>query len=293
MLSRSLRSGRIAHAYLFRGPDGVGKTRFAGNMGKALNCRTYGPARWCDRCPSCIKFQAGTHPDFILEKSEKQAIKIDRVREIIRNLSYQPYESRFRVVVLEDVHAMRAEAANCLLKTLEEPPENNILILTAAASKQVLQTIVSRCQVISFFPLAYGETSEILVSQHGIARDEADILARLADGSPGRACLLQKMEMIPLYKKVTAHLASGESRDERYQGKTLQLAEELAQLKENLPVFLGLLRLWLQDILLAKEHGDPRFSEILQKIMAVDAAERQLGRNCNRALVCEILLFRL
>ncbi len=293
MLSRSLCSERIAHAYLFRGPDGVGKARFAGNMAKALNCREYGPAMWCGRCSSCVKFQAGSHPDFILEKPEKQAITIDRVREIVRSLSYQPYESRFRVVVFEDVHTMRAEAANCLLKTLEEPPENNILILTAEAAKEVLQTIVSRCQVLSFFPLTYQEASQILVANHGVEEEEADILARLAEGSPGKALLLQKMKMIPLYKKVTAHLNSCKGGDERHQGKTMQLAEELAQLKETLPLFLGLLRLWLRDSLLAEEDDDSFFGEIMKRIEAVDKAERQLERNCNRALVCEILLFRL
>ena len=293
ILSKSLRSNRIAHAFLFRGPDGVGKTRFAMNMAKALNCREQGPEMWCGACPSCIKFNAANHPDFILEVPEKQTIKIDRVRNIAKSLNYQPYESRFRVVVLEDIHSMRTEAANCLLKTLEEPPERNILILTAETSKEVLQTIISRCQVIPFFSLKYSDTSEILIKEHGIEKEEADILAKLSDGSPGRALLLQKMDMIPLYKKIVAHLSKNDENDEQGQGKILQLADELAQLKENIPLFLGLLRLWLRDCLLEMGLSKRRTTAIYARLDAVSAAEKQLGRNCNRSLVCEILLFRL
>ena len=292
-LRRSLVSGRIAHAYLFRGPDGVGKKRFAFAMAKALNCRDRGPVMWCDSCPSCKKFTTGNHPDFHVESPDKGAIKIDRVREIAKSLTFPPYESERRVVVMEDVHTMRAEAANSLLKTLEEPPGGNILILTAETSKHVLQTIVSRCQGIPFYALSYGDTAEILKSRLGLDEEAALLLARLAEGSPGRAETLMEKEMVDLWKKVIAFLSDSRNKSDRQCGTLLQLAEEIALVKEHLPTFFSLLRLWLRDILIENYGSGEALEDIFIKLKAIDRAERELARNCNRALVCEILLFRL
>jgi len=106
LLERSLGSGRIAHAYLFRGPGGVGKKLFAAAMAKALNCRTSGPASACDSCVSCKKYLSENHPDYVVESPEKEAIKIERIRELTKSLSYPPYESERRVIVLENVHTI-------------------------------------------------------------------------------------------------------------------------------------------------------------------------------------------
>ena len=116
---------------------------------------------------------------------EKGGIKINQVRKLSRDLSYPPYESAMRVVILEDVHAMRQEAANSLLKTLEEPPENNLLILTAESSREILATLTSRCQVVPFCRLGDGETAGILEG-HGVDPTEALLLAHLFEGSPGQ-----------------------------------------------------------------------------------------------------------
>lgn len=294
LLQRSLDSGRIAHAYLFRGPDGVGKVRYATAMARALNCRTAGPSAWCGTCPSCRKFLSGNHPDFHVERPEKGTIKIDRVRELIKSLSFAPYESDRRVIVMEDIHTMRAEAANSLLKTLEEPPENNILILTAEASQGILPTITSRCQVVPFFPLSDDETTTILMQHGEFPDEEAHLLARLAEGSPGKALTLQKLNMVELRTRVIAALENTEQNPGGTTLKLLQLAEELAALQEHLPVFLGLLRLWLHDALLALPVSSGTAAEhIWARLEAINLAERQLARNCGRTQVCEILLFRL
>ena len=145
ILERSITSGRIAHAYLFRGPDGVGKQLCAKIVAARINCtQKSGTQSACGSCNSCRKYLSGNHPDITVISPEGGTIKIDRVRELCRSLSYPPYESPTRVVVVEDVHSMRPEAANSLLKTLEEPPENNVLILTAGAGRDILETIVSR-----------------------------------------------------------------------------------------------------------------------------------------------------
>ncbi len=299
LLSRSLGSGRIAHAYLFRGADGVGKKLYAAAMAKALNCSNRGPVASCGHCLSCKKFLSGNHPDYMVESPEKGTIKIESVRRLCKSLSYPPYESQRRVVVVEDVHTMRQEAANSLLKTLEEPPAENILILTAEASKTVLATISSRCQLVPFYPLRFEETVRLLTTVHGLDSEESHLLARLAEGSPGKALLLQENDMMTTWKKVVAVLSDLQYKDDRYCTVILQLAQQMAELKENIPSMLGLLRIWLRDRLMqasgdASESKDPgALDALFARLEAVDRAERQLGRNCNRALVCENLLFRL
>ncbi len=308
LLGRSLASGRMAHAFLFKGPAGVGKKLFAAAMAQAINCKVSGPMNGCGECKSCRKYKSGNHPDYIVESPDKGAIKIGRVREVCRSLSYPPYESEKRIVVMEDVHTMRQEAANSLLKTLEEPPEDNVIILTAEASRSVLTTISSRCQIIPFFPLTQKETVDILSSKdHGLDIEHASILARLAEGSPGQALLLHKTEMVETWQKVTHVLADPQYKEDRHAGLILQLADQMADLKENVLPMLGLLRIWLRDLLvsmtieqngdtgggLRKRQKDMSVEKIFAKIKAIDRAEEQLARNCNRSLVCEILLFRL
>lgn len=300
LLQRSLSSGRIAHAYLFRGPPGVGKKLFAAAVACAINCRTAGPVGICGRCPSCRKFQSGNHPDFQVERPEKEVIKIEQIRAIAKTLGYPPYESSRRVVVIEDVHTMRPEAANSMLKTLEEPPEGNVLILTAETSRGVLPTISSRCQVVPFYALSQEDTATILQEKHGINGEQATLLARLSEGSPGGALLLNSTEMIAIWQEIVAHLSDVRFRQDEHCATILRCAQRMADLKENLGPLLGLLRIWLRDLLNEIENpvhssGESLSSRarVFQGLAAVDQAERELARNCNRALVCEILLFRL
>jgi DNA polymerase III subunit delta' len=311
LLGRSLAAGRTPHAYLFRGPDGVGKQLFARAMATTLNCREIRDGAACGICPSCRKFHSGNHPDFVVVRPEQGSIKIDRIRELIRTLSYPPYESAVRVVLLEDIHTMRREAANSLLKTLEEPPENNLLILTVEYSKTILSTISSRCQSIPFFSLSLENTVRILV-ENGMEEKTATLLAKLSEGSPGRALLFKKIEMMETWEKVITVVMDSSATGDSRVGLLLQTAEIMAGLKENLLPFFGLLRIWIRDALVSfirRETRDgiseniPRNTwdllrnrkpgELFGKLRAIDRAEQELSRNCNRTLVCEILLFRL
>lgn len=304
MLSRSLAAGRVPHAYIFKGPEGVGKRLFARGVAAAVNCRDKDRVGACGVCSSCKKFRSMNHPDFQVVSPEKGVIKIDQIRRLTKELSYPPYESTMRVVVLEDVQTMRREAANSLLKTLEEPPENNLLILTAEASQEILATLTSRCQVVPFSQLSVDDTVTILV-QHGIEREAARLLARLSEGSPGKALLFHKTEMIGLWRKLVSFLSDKAIDADRDVGELLHLAENMASLKEELPSLLGLLKIWLRDLLLGgTESGDQsgngiisgkicNSSELFVKLQDIDRAERELARNCNRNLVCEVLLFKL
>ena len=303
LLGKTLSSNRLPHGFLFKGPDGVGKCLYARGLAAAIHCKDTGGVGACGVCSSCQKLYSGNHPDFSIIRPDKGAIKIDQVRQLVKSISYPPYESSRRVVVLEDVHTMRREAANSLLKTLEEPPEGNVLVLTANSSREILATLTSRCQVIPFVALTTDQTCGIL-KQYEIDETDARILARLSEGSPGVALTLHKAEIVDVWREVVGLLSDPAHDVNRDVGQLLRLAEKVATLKEELPTFLGLLRLWIRDLLfeemeilalLGVMNTPKRWSskELYKKLQAIDRAEQELARNCNKNLVCEVLLFTL
>lgn len=303
LISKTLSHGRLPHGFLFRGPDGVGKRMYGRGLAAALNCRETGPDRACCSCSSCRKFISGSHPDFSVVEPDKGAIKIGQVRSLIQEVSYPPYESKTRVVVLEDVHTMRREAANSLLKTLEEPPEGNLFILTADSSRDILPTITSRCQVIPFVALDTSDTCSVL-SQCGVEEKDSRILARLSGGSPGDAITLHRLKIVDLFKEVVVFLSDTSVDVNRDVVQLLSLTEKTAALKDELPTFLGLLKRWVRDLLLDEDEimdligssgTEKQWSRelLFDKMRALERAELELIRNCNKNLVCEVLFFKL
>lgn len=314
IIARALIKERVPHAYLFRGPDGVGKKLFARGLAAAINCRNRKGAHACGVCVSCKKLISGNHPDYLVVESEKGAIKIDQVRKVCRELSYPPYESSTRIVVLEDVHTMRREASNSLLKTLEEPPKGNLLILTAESSSEVLSTITSRCQVVSFFGLTEDQTQEILGSgnhlalTHEMSAQDRFILARLAGGSPGKATLLATTSILSVWYQLRLILLDPMYKRESELGAVLSCAEEIASLKTDFEHLLAILRLWIRDHIFVlsgletesieswggREEG---FSWSLEDcyvaLELLEDVEKKMVYNCNLALCCEVLLFKL
>jgi len=186
-----VKRGRLAHAYLFTGPAGIGKRLFAGELAKALLCEAPPGDKLeaCDVCDACHQVAAGTHPDFFTASRPEEMVvfPIDTIRELCRDLSLKPARGRYKVAILDDAEELSPEASNCFLKTLEEPPPRSLLILISNQPERQLSTIISRCQVISFAPLPPALVAELLRAQ-GID-DEAllDRVVRLSGGSPGDA----------------------------------------------------------------------------------------------------------
>jgi DNA polymerase-3 subunit delta' len=292
LLDRSLGSGRMPHAYLFRGPDGVGKRLTALLAAARINCANPDGSSGCGACSSCLKLRSGNHPDVVIVSPESGSIKINKIRELCRSLSYPPYESETRVVIIEDVHMMTTEAANSLLKTLEEPPENNLLILTSESSRELLPTIVSRCQAVTFFGLPVEECARVIAQKSSaIGLGEARLLAELAGGSPGTALILKNKELVDRYRAVVNVLETTSSAAEDEVGPVLEAAAELASLKEDLPLMLGLLRIWVRGLMTRGAGTEMELQR--RRLAALEGAQRQLDRNCNRTLVSEVLLFNL
>ncbi len=185
-LRRSLAHGREAHAYLFCGPPQIGKTLLAVTLAQALNCSRPDPP--CGRCPSCRKIARWVHPDVRLIEAQGagQTIRIDQVRTLQREASLLPYEGRRRVFILRQFDTATVEAANSLLKTLEEPPSHVVLILTAVDARTLPTTILSRCRRLDLRPVALEVVESALLEQ-GVPPERARLLARLSGGRVGWA----------------------------------------------------------------------------------------------------------
>jgi DNA polymerase-3 subunit delta' len=184
---------RLAHAYLFCGPAGVGKRLFAVELGKTLLCeRRDAKFEACGRCPSCLQVAAGSHPDFVIaaRPEERNELPVEIIRELCQGFGLKSARGRGRIAILDDADDLNEESANCFLKTLEEPPPRSLLLLIGASADRQLPTIRSRCQIVTFGPLGNEAMRTILVD-HGITEPRLqDRLARFGEGSPGRALAL-------------------------------------------------------------------------------------------------------
>ncbi len=311
LLKRSASRNKMSHAFLFRGTAGIGKKTTAKAFAACINCLAPENLEACGKCNACRKLGANTHPDFLVIEPEGASIKINQVRELRQILAFPPYEGRYRIVLLADVHTMRREAANSLLKTLEEPPPNTVLILTGDEAAGILPTIVSRCQGIPFYPLTQEQVADELIKTRSLDFDQAQSLAEISEGSPGRARLLLDEDLLAVRREIIAEISHRAPDDPQTIETVYRLAETAAKLKENLHELFELLKSWLHDFTLTA-HGVPggsisgtllhphlcigerwNLTQLSVKLQKITLAQKQLSRNCNRTLVCEVLFFGL
>jgi DNA polymerase-3 subunit delta' len=182
MLSRSLKSGRLAHAYLFLGPEGSGQAETANYFAQSILCVGEGE-RPCGRCNQCRKFASGNHPDVLTLEPDGNAIKIAQIRELQHAFSRKGLEAVRKVYIVHQADKMTVEAANSLLKFLEEPTSPITAILLAESKSKLLPTIVSRCQIIPFQRRSPKEVEQQLIAE-GITGSRARFLAYLKQSAP-------------------------------------------------------------------------------------------------------------
>jgi len=307
----ALRSRRLPHAWLFTGPDGVGKGMAARALAEALICEQDSDEA-CGGCVPCTKVSSGAHPDvvFVEPQGAGRLVKIDQVRAVTRTFRFAPFEGRHRVVVFPEADRMNPEAANALLKSLEEPPDRTVLVLVTARAHALLDTIRSRCQQVRFSPLPRELCARILVEQ-GVDAAEAPVAAALAEGSAGRALELAGAGVLEL-RRATVEAVSTLSL-ERPSG-LFELAAEwtagakAAEARESLAHRLDLLSSWYRDLLLAGVGGEGLVHQDLTDRVAasvlapldclrcldrIQEARASLALNARARLTCERLLVGL
>ncbi len=205
-LSRSVREGCTAHAYLFAGIEGIGKARIALAFAAMLNC----PSPSDDEshtCPVCRRVLVGAHPDVLVEKPDKGRIRIDRIRELQQFFAYAPIEGRCRVALIDDAHLMNPAAQNALLKTLEEPPPLRVILLVSSNASVLLPTVLSRCRRIRFGPLPRDVIAAHLQQEKGVDAERAWVVAGMAGGSLARALDMDSTRFLDLRDKLAIAIA--------------------------------------------------------------------------------------
>jgi len=187
ILRRAIDQQRLPHALIFAGPGGVGKRTLALIMAQRLNCPSPAHGEACNTCTSCSKIRNGLHPDVRIIEPEGAFIKIDQIRALINEIAYQPFEGRYRVAILDGADQLRIEAANCLLKTLEEPPSKSFIVLVTARPYSLLGTIRSRSRLLLFGSIPEDAIADYLIRNQGLSPEDARLAAVLSNGSLGAA----------------------------------------------------------------------------------------------------------
>jgi DNA polymerase-3 subunit delta' len=319
LLTGALSHDRLSHAYLLTGPAHIGKTTLARALAQTLNCESGGLAP-CGACRSCQLVAKDRHPDVRLIKPElassgrKETLRIDQVRGLQKALALAPYEARYQVAILARFHRASLGAANALLKTLEEPPERVIIILTADLVDPLLPTIVSRCQSLSLRPLPLDRVESALLERWGAEKGRAHQLAHLSGGRLGLAVrLLSDPHLLSQRQEGLDALESLLHQDRT--GRFLY-ADGMTRKKRGTAV-VDTLELWLgwwRDVMLIAggEEDAPflitnvdridRITEVAKgcgletACAAVRSIQRtiwQLDRNANTRLALEVLMLNL
>ena len=302
-LQRTVASDRVAGAYLFVGPTGVGKETVARYFAQLIFCQQdTQPPTVCGTCLACRKVDSGNHPDLQFIRPEGSLLRIGQIRDLQKQIIYEPLEASRKVYILTDVERMNAEAENCLLKTLEEPPASSVLILLTSNVQALLPTTRSRCQILQFHPMPTQELAEVLTDRFSVALEQATPLAIAAGGAIGKALTqLEKgntfTEEVPEILKETDLLAA------------FRLAENL---KDN-PETLTDLATWYRDLLFLHQGAPielithihsleelqaivPRYSRlrIQQAIQTIFNTKSLLDNtNTNATLALEVMCLKL
>lgn len=239
ILSRSIINQSVAHAYLFTGPRGTGKKKAAIQMAKAIFCDQRKNGDSCDTCMNCRRVEHGNHPDLHLIEPEGRSIKIDQIRELRKEFNYSVVEAKTKIYILVDADTMTREAANSLLKFLEEPIGNVIAILLTTNQHSMLPTILSRCQVIPFHELPWQEIAAEAISA-GIQPSLARVAAQITGSVEEVMQLCHRDTFAQLRKVVIKFYAGLHLNKSRALLKLHDLILSDPQFKDEIELFLSL-----------------------------------------------------
>jgi DNA polymerase-3 subunit delta' len=289
-----LENHHFSGAYIFSGAEGIGKRMAAKIIAQQINCTGQGQ-RPCESCSSCLKAQKQEHPDIHIIESGQSQIKIEDIREILRQANFRPYEGVAKVFIIDNAHKLNTEAANSLLKVLEEPPKDVLIILITHKPQNIIKTVLSRCKVIKFAPLVRAQLENVLIENYALDKTTAHFLAYYAEGRLGLALRLKDTPLLQEKNKIfDTFILSSKPWDRNIMGQS----------KEQLQVCLNILASWFRDIYLLKcgasakeaihldRHSDllkllPRFSfkQLDDIMLTLSESSLYLDKNINSKLL--------
>lgn len=310
-LRKLLITHSVAHAFLFCGPEGIGKRQVAQILAQTLLC-DHQQGEPCESCDSCRAFRSGSHPDFFLVTPDGASIKIDQIRALQQEAALRPRFRQGRVFIIDEAEKMTQQAQNSLLKLLEEPPEGLVFILVASATQNLLKTIFSRCQQIRFTVPAQAELTAALV-ERGWPEAKAIAASRLSQGQVSTALGLLTDDQLLLRQTTAKWLAEFSSLTA---AKGLEHAAKILEIlpSDQREKFFVYGKMLLRDLLLEKLCDDSIVQQlavnreqtdfyvrgrawtetmILQAVDCLNEAETALNRNGNPRIVFEFLTLAL
>ncbi|MFW5972222.1 MAG: DNA polymerase III subunit delta' [Bacillota bacterium] len=311
ILKEELDSDRINHAYLFSGKYGIGKKSLAVEFTKAILCRD-DSIDACEQCLVCRKINHSNHPDvqIVAIEEEGDSIKIEQIREMQRDMAYRPYESNNKIYIIEDADKMTTEAANSLLKTLEEPPEYGVIILLAEEINKLLPTVISRCQQLALSNLSSDEIEKELLKRDYKA-DKVSLILKLADGSLGYALdMLNNEDFLDNRKKILDKLHELPDLNSVQIFKMVDFIMDILKNNSKFPLFYLILS-WYRDIMLYNQgckeslinndylqgikEGNNYYSleELISIVELVNNIKRYINRNVKKDLALQVLFLKI
>ncbi|MBI2413948.1 MAG: DNA polymerase III subunit delta' [Deltaproteobacteria bacterium] len=315
IISEALRSGRLAHSYLFAGPEGIGKRKTAFELARALNCASASNDA-CGECTSCLRAASGTHTNIVevvptvkdkdeLVPDPSGVIRIEQIRDVLSLLRYRAEGGR-KVVIVDGAERLMPQAANAFLKTLEEPPAGSLIILVSARPADLLPTIISRCQRIAFRPLPEDALIGAIVEKTGVSREEAATAARMTGRSLSLALKYIGEGHGEKGRELMKRLSSVSDAFE-----ALKLAEELSK-RDDLLEALEILKGWYRDRAVSAAGAENllangayygysggsfegRRERLVDDFFSIEETRRMIAppRYANKLLAMEALLLRL
>ena len=309
-LKQAVISGRVAHAYLFSGPPGIGKKTTALALSASLLCNQIQSGDACGVCVSCRQVMHKNHPDFYEIIPDGASIKIEQIKNLQQKARYKSYQNKYQIFIIDPAHAMTREAANCFLRILEEPPEQTIFILISDQPDLLLPTVISRCQPMAFKELSLEEVSSLLVKLTDITSEKASLAAQLAQGSLGKAISSTNDDTQLKLRDLVISLAESIRRSAI--SRLLQEVDDLIQKKINVREMLEMLLLWYRDLLIWKSSHNEQlvfnrdkleiiaaeaqhytFETLVKAVEMSEKTKYNLTRNANRRAALDVLLLSL
>lgn len=241
IINSYIQGSAFSGGFIFSGPEGIGKRMVAQMAAQRLNCTA--PDKPCGLCDACLKTEKLAHPDLHIIQNGQMQIKIDDIRGILREANFRPYEGATKIFIIDNAHKLNADAANSLLKTLEEPPKNSLIILVTHKPQSIIKTVLSRCKQIKFYPLARGKLEAVLAKDYLLDRLTAHFLGFYAEGRLGLALKLKdSLQLAQKNKIFDSFLLSVKPLERNF----------MEQSKDQLRAFLNILASWFRDIYLLK-----------------------------------------